>query len=74
METERITQKALDSLPEYSKSLPTGTFRGKVWKRDANWDRSKGDEAVWIIGEYVGPAVDGKVKIEWRSPVIIPEK
>lgn len=28
-----ITQKQLDELPEYSYTIPTGVYEGKMWKR-----------------------------------------
>jgi hypothetical protein len=35
----KLTRAELDSLPEYSCSLPTGATIGKQWKRNANAHR-----------------------------------
>jgi hypothetical protein len=32
MRTLRLSQRQLDSLPEYSRSVPTGVYHGKMWK------------------------------------------
>lgn len=32
MRTLRISQRQLDALPEYSMSLPSGRYLGKLWK------------------------------------------
>lgn len=69
MEIERIKQKTLDSLPEYSCSLPTGTTIGKVWKRNNNFGSDLDPE--WIICEYVNHSDPNLIGIDYRVPVII---
>jgi len=38
-----ITAQQLKELPEYSTSMPTGTYIGKLWKADLNWWRNYED-------------------------------
>jgi hypothetical protein len=62
-----LTREEFDGMYEYSSSLPSGTFYGKVWK--AKWG------AGWFMGEYVPDPLskigkDGEpdsVKINWRK-------
>lgn len=50
----------LDSMPEYSMSLPTGTTIGKVWRR-----RQHGAPSEWIVGMYVPHRNPKTVGIIW---------
>lgn len=69
---ERITQKALNSLPEYSLSNPTGAFPGKVWKRALNPYEAE-DKRIWVICEYVKHPTDIKLlRVEYRKPEVLP--
>jgi hypothetical protein len=43
-EVARMTQQTLDQLAEYSCTIPTGTYAGKMWKR------REGD--VWLLCWY----------------------
>jgi hypothetical protein len=64
-----VSQKALDNLPEYSLSLPTGAVAGTVWKRDIRWGRP--GSPLWVICEYVDHPTDPNLlKVEHRRPVI----
>lgn len=70
---------ALDGLPEYSLTLPTGTTIGKRWKRDNNaFKRPVRVEILgllfvlpwppeWWIGEYVEHADPKRVGIKWTK-------
>ena len=48
----------LDSMPEYSLTLPTGTTIGKVW-------RSRFKKSGWIVGMYVEAPDPNMVGILW---------
>ena len=73
-QVERISKKAFDSLPEYSCSIPTGVFIGKVWKCNLNFTkRIPGED--WVIREYVkDPANPDYALIETRIPEIIEDQ
>ncbi len=70
-----MTERELNSLGEYSASLPTGQTPGKRWKKHVgSYDRqfiAAGGKPFWIIGEY-DPNDDGKgktIEINWYLPV-----
>lgn len=65
---EEMSQRAFDSLDEYSCSIPTGTIVGKVWKRDLNAYNDRPPE--WIICEYVDIGSKIDIGIQYRRPVI----
>lgn len=46
-----MSQKTFDSLQEYSCSVPSGVYPGKMWKRhDALFDRnSKPENRLWLL-------------------------
>lgn len=60
---ERMSKAALDSLLEYSLSLPSVTTIGKKWKRRIP---AFGPLVGWAIGEYVESGQPNRVGIEWR--------
>lgn len=62
MENLRITQSALNALPDYSCSFPTGTTIGKRWRR--------AEDGGWVIGEYVASEDPDRVSIKWWQPEI----
>lgn len=71
LEAEPMSQAALDSLLDYSCSLPTATTIGKVWKRNLRF--GTGDpEPLWMICEYAekSPPDPDRVAILRRRPVI----
>lgn len=55
-----VSQHDLIRLPEYSTSLPTGMYPGKVWKRRGVGDR-------WLLAETVESEKPGYVDILWRD-------
>ncbi len=67
METINLTQKEFDDLLEYSLTLPTGQRIGKRWKRDQNVHCTKGNEPVWIMGEYTEHEDPNLIGIKWRK-------
>jgi hypothetical protein len=54
----------LDSMDEYSCTLPTATTIGKVWKRRVPEDALPND-AKWHVGMYVEHSDPKRVKILW---------
>ena len=61
--TATMTLSAFESLHEYSLTLPTGTYLGKVWKRKKNTGK-------WVLGEYVVDPDPKMVGIVWREIVL----
>lgn len=49
-----ITVAQLNALPEYSRSVPTGVYPGKFWKREYTWRKKRGkkERKGWIICSY----------------------
>lgn len=51
-----ITFQAMEELPEYSCTVPTGVAVGKMWRRlDGSFDQdflSAGGNPIWLIGRY----------------------
>jgi hypothetical protein len=70
METERITRASFEKLPEYSMSVPTGVFFGKVWRRN-NKALIPDADPDWVICEYVRTADPGRARIDIRRPLIV---
>jgi hypothetical protein len=66
-----ITAADLAALPEYSASLPTGTYLGKRWKRDCGPDRDSGRK-TWFIGEFYPIDIPGEVGIRWSEVWLVP--
>jgi len=78
-----ITPQELKNLPEYSGSLPTGTFIGKIWKRAAYEEGSgykkhedgkcywHGERVGWWLGRYEKCDDPTKVNIEWYVPLVM---
>lgn len=66
----RMTRRALELLPEYTTSIPTGTTPGKRWRRDVYWDGSE-----WWQGRYGKPYPEGhkhfgSIPIIWRRIIV----
>lgn len=55
--TVHMSQADFDELLEYSASLPSGVYEGKMWKRRAGVD--------WLLCWYADP-VDGEMRIYKR--------
>lgn len=53
-----LTKAELENLPEYSRSLPTGTTIGKQWRVYRN--------NLWYRGTYTNSKLDGMVEIIWE--------
>lgn len=61
--TMRLWADELDSLPEYSRSMPTGTCLHKCWKRKIYDD-------IWIVGCYGFPDERGFLNM-WFNVVLL---
>lgn len=78
LELFKISVADFKKLPEYTMTLPTGTFVGKRWKARTSRNRWSpysglvGSEYPerWIMGEYVDHPEPGQIGIEWRRLVI----
>ncbi len=78
-----MTAQELDELLEYSTSIPSGTYIGKLWKRNNNAlvRDAKGHNVPpeWTMGEYIPDpqakiGKDGKpdtIGIKWRKIEIV---
>ncbi len=70
LEAEHISRSAFDGLPEYSCSVPTGVYPGKVWRCNLNAFAPRiGTEPLWVIREYVADGPD-HCSIDCRRPII----
>jgi hypothetical protein len=61
-----VTAEDLKAMPEYSASLPTGTYIGKRWKCQVGPDRDSGRKSWWI-GEYHDINDPKNVGIRWHE-------
>jgi hypothetical protein len=52
LKPDRLSQKTMNNLPEYSISLPTKTIPGKVWEQNLRWGQPA-SESLWVICEFV---------------------
>lgn len=68
MERKRLTlflyPWELDSMPEYSTTLPTGTTVGKVWRADKNVN-VRGASPEWVVAMYIPDEDPKMVGIVW---------
>ena len=74
LKEEKITQRTLDSLDEYSISIPTGQQIGKIWKQDINFFKQYGKVPIYIIREYIECDDPTKIGIDNRRAVIVEAK
>lgn len=66
-DTAIMTQATCDRLPDYSATLPSGVYPGKMWKR------IEIDAATFAATAYLGwygADVNGRCSIHWRKIVI----
>ena len=69
--TLRIFWWQLQSMPEYSTTLPSGTTLFKMWKRNVNdsWLLQQAGrpraEPLWVVGQYHPIELPGEVGIRW---------
>jgi hypothetical protein len=59
----------LESMPEYSSSLPTGQVLFKMWRRAIQDLRTRAVVA-WQAGQYVPCRIPGNVGIRWFDVVL----
>ncbi len=60
--TLRIFAWQLDSMPEYSTSLPTATTPFRMWKNNSIFQGSK---KIWRVGQYYPVEEPGWIGIRW---------
>ena len=65
MNVVRIWLDELNRLPEYSCSLPTGTYPGKQWRR------CHFGTGEWYIGTYGEPTDKDTIPIYWHHVVLL---
>lgn len=59
-----MPRSAFDQLPEYSRSIPSGTYPGKMWKLQC-------DDGTWVLRWY-GALLEGNmVEIGYREILIV---
>lgn len=61
-----MTRAEFERLMEYSRSIPSGTYVGKIWKR-RQWLNSD----VWLLGEYVDVGSQTEIGIKWRAILVV---
>jgi hypothetical protein len=64
----RLYHHELESMPEYSRSVPSGPTLFKMWKRFTGWHGEP-----WVVGQYVPPHRTFKeldVMIRWYRVVL----
>lgn len=59
-DTDAVMSRAeFEELSEYSETIPSGTYIGKLWRCRA------ASGPLWLLGEYFG--TPGRVAIWWRQ-------
>lgn len=71
-----LTRAELESLPEYSCSLPTGKRIGKRWRRCQPYGADRSRDDVWWMGEYaeLDPPEPDTIAILWREVLVVEAK
>lgn len=67
-----MTQTALESLREYSCSMPTGVFIGKQWRSNTNAFIND-EEPNWWLAEYVEVSDSKKAGVKWNPIIVVDE-
>ena len=62
-----MTEDSLKKLHDYSHSIPTGTYEGKMWRR--RW--IKGKESGWLLGFMDAHPEPNKVYVCWREILVV---
>lgn len=67
-----MTQGVFDRLSEYSATMPSGVYPGKMWKRhDGSHDPNRrGQPHPWLLGWY-GIVDENKCSINFREILIV---
>lgn len=70
-----IAKFEFDQMPDYSATIPTGAFVGKMWKRKEPYCGTHADGSVkWFVGHYTDHPDKTKVGIRWYDVQLISEK
>ncbi len=65
-----LTQKEFDEMLEYSCSVPTGVFIGKVWKRNTSF--RTGRKPNWVQGGYIQDPNDNNMALTvWKDIIVV---
>lgn len=65
-----MDERTLKALPEYSATIPTGAYEGKMWKANKRFFH-RDEQPIWVLCWY-GPHEDKtKVSINVREVIVI---
>lgn len=65
-----MTEAIFKALPEYSTTIPSGVYPGKMWRRhDGAHDFKRKTPSVWMLCWY-GEERDGKCEIHFREVLL----
>ena len=67
--TIRLFRWELESMNDYSHSLPSGQTPGKKWRRSINSKFRPFKPSNWLVGEYGEPA-EGYIPVIWYRVVL----
>lgn len=67
-----MTRDTFEQLAEYSSTIPSGAYPGKLWRRaNGKHDPRHQGEPVWMLCWY-GPHADpSKVSINYRTVILV---
>jgi hypothetical protein len=67
-----MTRETFGQLAEYSGSIPSGVYVGKMWRRhDGIFERGRSAPPKWMLGWYgPGPKAD-TCSINWREVLLV---
>lgn len=66
----KLTREQFNELPEYSRSIPTGTTIGKRWRREHQWYENGELKSRWWVGEYIVDPDPTMVGIKWYKVLL----
>ena len=65
-----MTAATFRQLPEYSSTVPTGVYPGKMWRRhDGVHSRDRGVPPIWLLC-WFGEVSDGQCRIHIREVLL----
>jgi hypothetical protein len=65
-----MSRRTFEALHEYSCSLPSGVYEGKMWRRGEPYIEPR---SVWYLGWFGCSDKPDKVSINWREIIIVEE-
>ena len=68
-----MDERTFNALPEYSSTIPTGVYEGKMWKRhDGVLDpRCRPEQHKWMLGWFGPSTVPDNCSINFREILIV---